>query len=71
MKWTTVDVALISKNGKEVIGRANVSFSTDNPAEYPKYVVIEGHEFERAEDGIAQPTIRYRHMKACNCKTRQ
>jgi hypothetical protein len=66
--WTDVEVALLNNGKTKVIGKANVSFSTSNPDEYPKYMVIEGHEFERTEDGIAVPVIRYRHMKACNCQ---
>jgi hypothetical protein len=66
-KWTTVDIGLLNHNLTKVIGMANVSFTTDDPKQYPKYITIEGHEFERSEDGIAKPITRYRHMKACNC----
>lgn len=62
-----VDVALLNSDCSKIIGKANISFSTFDSKKYPKYVVIEGHEFKRELDGIATPIVRYSHLVDCNC----
>jgi hypothetical protein len=63
-KWIAVDVALISSDGKKVIGKANVSFThRSGEINYPLSMNIEGKIFTRTEDGIAKPIIRYRMVK--------
>lgn len=66
-QWTAVDVALLNSSETRVMGTANISFSTNDPSQFPKFLHVDGHTFERAKDGIAQPVVRYKHWTGCDC----